>query len=227
MKPTIPYVTELYEQMKFHADETNAPAMSKYMKNHFPYLGIKSPLQKSICKEFIAEMGVPTYSDLEPVVKELWNLPEREMQYCAIELVHRNKKQWENSILALAEYMIITKSWWDTTDSISSGIIGEYLIEKEAKEISKYAETLMSSGNMWLQRTSIIFQRKYKDKTDEKLLFALCLKMIDSKEFFIRKGMGWALREYAYRQPEKVRSFVLAHPFSPLTQREALKHIGR
>lgn len=227
MKPTIPYVKELYIRMQFHANETNAPAMEKYMKNHFAYLGIKSPLQKTILKEFVKEKGMPAYSDIHHIVKELWLLPEREMQYCAIDLLVRLKKQWDESILALAEYMIITKSWWDTTDSISSGIIGEYLIKKDAKEINKYAQTLMTSGNMWLQRTSIIFQRKYKDKTDEKLLFSFCLKMQDSKEFFIRKGMGWALREYAYRQPEKVRNFVLAHPFSPLTQREALKHIGK
>lgn len=227
MKPKIPYVKELYTQMQLQADEKNAPAMAKYMKNHFAYLGIKSPLQKSICKEFIAERGVPSYDELQSVIKELWNLPEREMQYCGIELVHRNKKQWDDSILELAEYMIITKSWWDTTDSISSGIIGEYLIKKDKNEIRDYAEKLMESNNMWLQRTSIIFQRKYKDKTDEELLFDMCLRMTESKEFFIRKGMGWALREYAYRQPEKVRNFVLAHPFSPLTQREALKHIGR
>ncbi|MBK7987751.1 MAG: DNA alkylation repair protein [Ignavibacteria bacterium] len=121
--------------------------------------------------------------------------------------------------------MILMTSWWDTTDAISSGIIGEYLRKQSQDRIRTYAEHLMKSDNMWLQRTALIFQRKYKDQTDKELLFSLCERLSESKEFFIRKGMGWALREYAYREPELVRDFVLSHSVSPLTRREALKDI--
>lgn len=226
MKKQLPYVKNLYAAMSEAADPDYAPAMKKYMKDVCDFMGIASPVRAALLKDFIKKEGLPDYNILPLVVRQCWQLPAREMHYCAIDICIKLKKQWDDDILGLSEEMILMTSWWDTTDAISSGIIGEYLRKQSQTRIRDYAEHLMKSENMWLQRTALIFQRKYKNHTDKELLFSLCERLAESKEFFIRKGMGWALREYAYREPELVREFVLNHPVSTLTRREALKHIG-
>lgn len=226
MKKQLPYVRNLYAAMREAANPDYAPAMKKYMKDVCDFMGIASPLRAALLRDFIKNEGLPDYDQLPLVVRQLWQLPAREMHYCAIDISIKLHKQWNDDILGLSEEMILMTSWWDTTDAISSGIIGEYLRKQSHIRIRDYAEHLMKSENMWLQRTALIFQRRYKHHTDKELLFSLCERLSESKEFFIRKGMGWALREYAYQEPELVREFVLNHPVSALTRREALKHIG-
>lgn len=188
----------------------------------FPYLGIKSPQRKELTKSFIAENGLPSKVELEKVVKGLWDLPEREFHYIAIDLVGKWAKKLEEKDLELLEYMIVNKSWWDTVDTTAK-YVGVFF--KKHPELTK-PTTLrwITSDNMWLQRMAIIFQLAYKKDTDVDLLFEYVLRKADSEEFFIQKAIGWALRQYAKIDAAEVKRFVEVTDLKPLSRREALKH---
>ncbi len=196
--------------------------MAKYMKNLFPYLGIKTPERKEIIKKFYKEFGLPKISDLEQIIRDLWELPEREFQYCAIGLMVKLKDKVEKDIIELYEYLITTKSWWDSVDGIAIWLVGS-LFQRFPEMIKPYTEKWLNSGNMWLQRTVILFQLNYKEKTDEMLLGTSIMRLADSKEFFIQKAIGWALREYSKTDAQAAINFVENNELAPLSKREALK----
>ena len=156
-------------------------------------------------------------------MKEAWQLPEREWQYFALELLAHYKKQWRISTVKIIEYCIIHKSWWDTVDGIADVWAGEYF-KLFPQQITSITGKWNQSENMWLQRCSLLFQKKYKGKTDTKLFSKYIKHLSSSKEFFIRKAIGWALREYAKTNPSWVKNFVESNELSPLSKREALKH---
>jgi len=153
-------------------------------------------------------------------------LPEREMQLCAMEILLKHRKQWDNDYFVLFEEMITTKSWWDTVDFIAANLVGDYL-SRNKNMIKPSVEVWMQSENIWLQRTAILFQLKYKNKTDVHLLFGLCNQLGSSKEFFIRKAIGWALREYSKTDANAVEQFVAATDLHSFSKREALKWLNR
>ena len=132
-----------------------------------------------------------------------------------------SKKLYEDFI-GLFEHLIVTKSWWDSMDGIASWCVGEHF-KRFPKLIKPFTEKWMKSKNMWLQRTVILFQLGYKDKTDVNLLFKNIQKLMDSKEFFIRKAIGWALREYSKTDAQAVMNFVENNEIASLSKREALK----
>lgn len=221
-----PYVAELVNVLAPHANPVLASPMAKYMKDLFPFLGIKSPERRALLAEFVKRYGLPPIADIEAVTQQLWLLPEREYQYCAMDLLYRMKKQLTLDHLPLLEWMVLEKSWWDSVDMISDKLIGLLLL-RYPKQIYPNSQRWMDSGNLWLQRTALLFQMKYKAKTDTELLFNNIRACAASKEFFIRKAIGWALREYSYVNPQMVIDFVAQEPLSPLSQREALKGINR
>ncbi len=216
------YIKPLVKEFKNNANPTNAEPMAKYMKNLFPYLGIKTPERREITKKFFKEKGLPEISDLEEIIRDLWELPEREFQYFAIGLMVKLKEKVDKDIIKLYEYLTATKSWWDSVDGIATWLVGS-LFRRFPEMIKPYTEKWMKSNNMWLQRTAILFQLGYKDKTDVKLLFKNIKKCMDSKEFFIRKAIGWALREYSKTDAKAVINFVENNELAPLSKREALK----
>jgi 3-methyladenine DNA glycosylase AlkD len=220
------YIKPLFDSFKKNLDPANAAGMRAYMRDQFDYCGIKTPLRKALFKEFIKENGLPDLKDLPQIIDELWELPEREFQYCAIELLLSFKKQFTPEHLPLMERMITRKSWWDTVDGVAPNGIGT-LFKKYPELIKPKTDEWIEGGNMWLQRTAIIFQLKYKDQTDLDLLFKTILHFRNSKEFFIQKAMGWALREYAWRHPDVIKEFVLKNTLPALTKREALKNIKK
>lgn len=127
-------------------------------------------------------------------------------------------------MLKTFEWMIQQNSWWDSVDTIASRLAGEYF-----KKFPQQKEAIVlgwsNHENMWLNRTAILFQLSYKSETDEDLLFQVIKQHLHSGEFFIQKAIGWALRQYAYTQPESVKQFVAANELKPLSKREALKHL--
>jgi 3-methyladenine DNA glycosylase AlkD len=125
-------------------------------------------------------------------------------------------------IISLYEYMIVNKSWWDSVDFLASNLVGPYLM-KYPERITELTGEWMRSENIWLQRTCVLFQLKYRDQTDTVLLSSFIEQLKGSKEFFIRKAIGWALREYSKTNPEFVKSFVADQKLSGLSEREALK----
>ncbi|MFT5168218.1 MAG: 3-methyladenine DNA glycosylase AlkD [Saprospiraceae bacterium] len=225
MSPKIYYKKLLHLFQENSVPEQIAP-MESYMKNHFDYFGIKSPARKLLLKDFVKENGIPEGEELQQIVALLWEDPHREMQYAAMEILDKRLRKMDISFLPFLEKLILKKSWWDTVDWIAAKACGIFF-QKYPEQILPITETWNHSENIWLQRSSILFQLKYKEQTDFDLLKKYVLYGADSKEFFIRKGAGWALREYAKSNPTAVAAFVMENKtvLSNLTIREALKHI--
>jgi 3-methyladenine DNA glycosylase AlkD len=199
--------------------------MKAYMRDQFAYLGIKSPVRREALKKFLAGYGLPDDKDLEVVIRGLWKLPFREYKYNALDMLSRYKKL-DPGYIPLLEWMVVTESWWDTVDHLSDNIMGRKILIHHPRLMRPKAEEWIESDNLWLQRTAILFQMKFRDKIDERLLFDMILRRILEKDFFIRKAIGWALREHAKVYPANVKAFVKAHDaqLSGLSKREALKH---
>ncbi|TXK78384.1 DNA alkylation repair protein [Paenibacillus sp. N3.4] len=221
-----PYTEKLEAWLRAHRNPVNATAMEAYMKNQFPFLGIKSPERVNLTKQFTKEHGFPKGEEGVRVASELWELPEREFAYTAMLVLMQLRKEADITHVDVLESFIVSKSWWDTVDLIADHLIG-YHLQRFPELIPSYVEKWLSSENMWLQRTSILFQLKFKQKTDVSLLFDCIRCLADSKEFFIRKAIGWALREYSKTDAAAVRAFVEQTELSPLSVREALKVIQR
>jgi 3-methyladenine DNA glycosylase AlkD len=218
------YVSALKDLFEAHADPAQARPMAAYMRDQFTYLGIKTPQSRALQKQFYAEHGLPPVADLDTILCQLWALPQREFQYVGVGLLGRFEKQLPQEFIGTMEYLIVTKSWWDTVDSIAGGPVGLHF--------KRYPEVLLTtlarwrqSENFWLRRTCILFQLDYKKETDFTLLCDIIRENLGSKEFFINKAIGWALRQYARVDAEAVRSFAESTPLHPLSRREAMKHL--
>lgn len=220
------YTIELEKWLRAHADAENALSMEAYMKNHFPFLGIRNPARVALTKQFLKAHGIPKGEEAIRVAQELLALPEREFHYTAIMMLVQVRKTVNAQHIKLLEHFIVTHSWWDSVDTVADHLIGFHL-QRFPDLIPDHVEKWLASGNMWLQRTAILFQLKYKKKTDVPLLFHCIQEMADSKEFFIRKAIGWALREYSKTDAVAVQTFVANTALSPLSVREALKVIER
>lgn len=205
-----------------HSNEEKAPAMAMYMKSHFPFLGIQSPLRTDLLKQYFSSHELPERVHVWEEVFALFELPEREFHYAAIALIGKMKLTVED--LGMIHRVIETKSWWDSVDSIAPSILGN-VVKRERKEGEEVMKQWAQSENFWVVRASILHQLKYKAETNEALLFDTIERQKESDEFFIQKAIGWSLREYAKTSPNGVRKFVETTELKPLSRREALKHI--
>ncbi len=219
------YITPIVKIFQQNANPENARQMAKYMKNLFPFLGIKTPKKRELLKQFYKEYGKPKITELKQISRELWELPEREFQYCAVGMLQLYKNKIDASFIELYEQFIITKSWWDTVDGIAANLVGS-LFEKYPEMIKSHTEKWQTSGNMWLQRTALLFQLNYKADTDVELMFDLIRCNLGSKEFFINKAIGWILRQYSKTDARAVIDFVEKTDLAPLSKREALKWLN-
>jgi 3-methyladenine DNA glycosylase AlkD len=211
-------------ELNKHGSLERSIPMKKYMKNKFEYFGVKSPERKQIFSETLKSSGLPNKEYYKNLVLEMMKHPQREMNYCAIDLAIRCQKKYSDlSDIDYISEMLATRSWWDSVDSIAPHILGKYL-QNYPNQIHPVLNKYMASNNMWWHRSCILFQLKYKKSTDEALLFALCEHFKDEKEFFIRKAIGWALREYCRTNAEAVYHFVDNTSLSNLSKREACKH---
>ncbi len=220
-------IRELEKEFENHADSHKAAPMEKYMKNLFTYYGIKSPERKSISTPYIRELSKEHGDEHEEIIRAFWQHEKREFQYVGMEYFLRTKKHWTEKTIDCLENITINKSWWDTVDFIASNLVGHYM-ERFSPSNFKVMDQWNKDRNIWKIRTSILFQLKYKEKTDWDLLQEYILNHKSSKEFFIRKAMGWALREYSKTNEKEVRRFVCENPDLPgLTKREALKWLDK
>jgi 3-methyladenine DNA glycosylase AlkD len=221
----IAYLQPVQQLFEANANAENARAMKAYMKDHFEFFGIKSTERRELQKQFLAEYGLPTPFD-PAVFRALWKADQREFQMFGLDLLRKQAKKAQENDLFLIEELIIAKSWWDTVDGLSSWVCGPYFL-KFPNKVRPVTDAWAISDNMWLRRASILFQLGYKEKTDVKVLTDHIERNLGSKEFFINKAIGWALREYGKTDPEFVRSYVdrMQPKFHPLTVREALKNL--
>ena len=221
-----PYTLSLKNLFEKNADPAKAGPMKKYMRDQFEYLGIKSPQAAALLKEHIKEHGLPPLDKLDIILRELWSLPQREFQYAAMNLMEKLDKKLGEDYITTIEYLITTKSWWDTVDLLAGHAVGSQF-KRFPKVQEKYLKKWRKSNNFWLRRTTLLFQLGYKKDTDFDLLCELVKENLGSDEFFINKAIGWALRQYAHTSPAPVKKFVKAtKELHPLSRREALKNIG-
>ena len=219
-------VKQLARAFEQNANADNARAMEAYMKNNFPFWGIKTELRRSLVAPFILEFKSMTAAEQQALISALWSKPQREFHQAALDLAAKIVKKTNLTWLPFWEDKLMRNAWWDSVDYIAPSLIGPLLIEKPDLQ-EKYAWEWMESAYLWKQRAALIFQIKYRTKTNQKLLFDLVLSCADSKEFFLRKGSGWALREYGKYAPLEVSTFVHNHEalLSNLSVREALKNL--
>jgi 3-methyladenine DNA glycosylase AlkD len=214
-------VAEVYKENR---DVDKAASAKAYLRNQFEFFGISTPLRRQLSKQYLAEHQLPGYRELKEIVLELYALPQREFHYFGMELIPLFKKEWKEDIIKLFEKLILTNSWWDTVDYIAPVLVGNYFKLFPDKKITITSDW-NNAQNFWLQRSSLLFQKNYKEEMDRSLLAKYILHLSGCKEFFIRKAIGWVLREYARTDPQWVKNFVSRHTLSPLSKREALKRI--
>ena len=218
------YTQQVLDVFRLHEDKAKAAPMARYMKDKFAYFGISSPVRKAISKPLLVRDALPSISDIPVIARELWNEPERELQYFTLDLLAKYGTKAPEAWIDLYEELITTKSWWDTVDGLAANQVGGHF-QKYSAQRDKYTLDWMASENIWLQRTCLIFQLRYKKQTDFELMKTFIRPLASSDEFFIRKAIGWALRQYGKFEPTKVIKFVESQPMSNLSKREALKLI--
>lgn len=214
----------LQAEFERHADATVAAQQRAYLKDQFSFYGLKTPLRRSVQQPFLIAAHLPPKENLEGLVRTLWNRPQRECHYFAQELCLQYKKRFERNDIRLFEHMILHNSWWDTVDFIAPKLIKAYF-HTFPDQRDPYINTWLSSGNIWLQRSCLIFQLLEREKTDVQLLRRSITALLGSQEFFINKAIGWALRDYSRTDPDWVTNFVHSHDLHPLSEREALRRI--
>ncbi len=218
------FIAVLESEFKKNANEKIAEGQKAYMKNKFEFYGIKSPDRHKIQNPFLVKNFLPPKENLEKIVKKLWNKPQREFQYFTMELVLKYKKLFDKKDIELFEYMVVNKSWWDSIDFIAPKLISEqFRLFPEQRE--KYVKKWLASGNIWLQRSAILFQLKYKQETDTDFLSYVINSLLGSDEFFINKAIGWILREYGKTNPAWVVNFAQKTDLHKLSRKEALRLI--
>jgi 3-methyladenine DNA glycosylase AlkD len=220
------YTRDLKTLFVRHANPENAGPMKRYMRDQFDYLGLKGPCMVGLLREHIHAHGLPALTDLDAVLRELWALPQREFQYAATSLLGRLEMQLPAPFIRTLEYLIVTRSWWDTVDTISTGALGVHFM-RYPKVRDRTLAKWRKARNFWLRRACILFQLNYKQQTDFPLMQEIIRENLGSKEFFINKAIGWALRQHTRVDPNGVRKFVAETPLHPLSAREALKWLEK
>ena len=216
------YIKALKNEFELNSNPIIASQQKAYMRNQFSFFGLKTPERRKIQQPFLIKDFLPVKKDAIKIIKELWLLPQRDFQYFAQELAHKYIKQPEESDIELYEFMVVNRSWWDTVDYIANKLMGSYFLVYPEKRY-EYVKKWLASNNIWLQRCAILFQLKYKEKLDKELLTHTIKSLLNSKEFFINKAIGWILREYSRTDPEWVISFTTQNKLHPLSKKEALK----
>ncbi|HEU5107263.1 MAG TPA: DNA alkylation repair protein [Micromonosporaceae bacterium] len=207
------------------ADPERAAPMVAYMRDQFPFLGITSVPRRALSRRVLAGLPPPDEADLVDAALACWRLPEREYQLFACDWLVRHAKVLGPGFLPTLRTLVTTKPWWDTVDALASGV-GGVIVARHPAARSTMDEWL-AGDEMWLIRVALLHQLNFREATDAAWLFAACAARADHKDFFIRKAIGWALRQYARTDPAAVRDFVAAHhdSLSGLSAREALKHL--
>lgn len=220
-------VEALLEAFVVAAQPDKAAGMAAYMKHHFLFIGIPKPEREKIQKPFLPTVKSYTTEEIHELAYLLWERPERELHYAALDFLKASKKKWNQESIQVFEYLNGNHSWWDSVDLIASGLIGPWFLQTQT-DPRPFAARWRDSDQLWFQRVSIIFQLAYRDKTDWQLMQDMMIPLIPHQDFFIKKAIGWALRQYARTAPQQVLDFVEQHPnLSNLSKREALKHFNK
>ncbi|TSE09553.1 MULTISPECIES: DNA alkylation repair protein [Aquimarina] len=220
------YIQTIESEFKKNGNPTIALDQKAYMRGQFEFFGLKATQRREIQKPFFIKEFLPKKGELHQIVKILWEKPQRDFQHFGQELTLKYVKQFEKEDIELFEFMVIHKSWWDTIDFIATKLIGEYFkMYPEQRDI--YIKKWLASNHIWLQRSCLLFQLKYKEKLDPVFLSYVINSLTGTQEFFINKAIGWVLREYSRTNPEWVVEFTNKTELSRLSRKEALRLIKK
>ncbi|MBB2936362.1 3-methyladenine DNA glycosylase AlkD [Amycolatopsis bartoniae] len=223
-------VTAVRESLAAAGDPEKAVEMRRYMKSAMPFHGVPKPVRQQVTRRVFAAHPLPDKESFVAVAEKLWREAEfREERYVAIDLTgNRPYARWQDTgLLPLHEEMIVTGAWWDFVDEIAAHRVGP-LLRAQPATVEPVMRRWAVDTDLWRRRTAIICQLGAKEETDLALLSFAIEANLDAREFFLRKAIGWALRQYSRLDPDWVTRFVDTHPgLSPLSVREALKHVPR
>jgi 3-methyladenine DNA glycosylase AlkD len=220
----------LFVQKALHVrgDPAAAPKMAKYVKTTMPFYGVSAPKRHEVLKELKSSYKPTSTEELCDMTDQIWSLSHREEKYLAVDFLRAHVKKFPSiGVLVLSERMIREGAWWDFVDSIASGVLGP-LLQAMPDPMWSTLDTWIKDPDMWIRRSAILAQLDLKAKVDEPRLFSYCLRCASESDFFIRKAIGWSLRQYARFQPDRVLGFVRANreQLSRLSIDQALKHLG-
>jgi 3-methyladenine DNA glycosylase AlkD len=209
------------------ADPERAVAMTAYMRGQFPFIGIPAPEQRRLSAPVVRALPAPSEADVVAFTSRCWAAEEREYQYAGCDYAIRHVRRCSPAFLEHARTLIGAKSWWDTVDALASRVVGPLVAAWPA--LVTAMDEWIGSPDIWLARTALLHQLHYRAGTDADRLFRYCERRAADREFFIRKAIGWALREYSKTDAVAVRRFVASHAdvLAPLSAREALKWLDR
>ena len=205
-------------------DPARARAQAAYMRDRFPFLGLAAPAQRALARTIVAGLPRPTEADLWAVALGCWRLDEREYQYFACDYL-RAHVAVPGPTLATVRTLLTTRSWWDTVDPLATRVVGG-LVRRHPGLVAEM-DAWSAAADTWLIRTALLHQLHHREATDTARLFGYCTRQAGHPDFFVRKAIGWALRQYARTDPEAVRAYVTRERerLSPLSVREATKHL--
>jgi 3-methyladenine DNA glycosylase AlkD len=215
-------------ELKALANPEDAAPMQAYLKTDMPMFGVKKPARKDLYRALKKEWVPDDQAAYDAGVGALWSLPHREEKYAAIRYARDHKAFITLGALPLFERMVREGAWWDLVDDIAINLVGGVALD-EPKRMRAVLKRWLKDEDLWIRRTAIIAQLKHKDATDAALLFDFCAHTMHEKVFWIRKAIGWALRDYARTDAAAVRQFLLDHRegLSGLSFREAKKGVVR
>lgn len=208
------------------ADPERAVAMRAYMKDVAPFLGLTTPVRRALSRTVLDGLPRPGEADCAAVALRCWALPEREYQYFAVDYLRRHVRHCSSGFLPVARHLVTTAPWWDTVDLLAAHVVGA-LVAADPR-LTADMDDWSGEDDRWLVRTALLHQLRFKEHTDTGRLFDYCRRQSGHQDFFVRKAIGWCLREYAKTDPDAVRAFLARERgrFAPLSVREALKNIG-
>ncbi|MCH5461565.1 DNA alkylation repair protein [Lactobacillus sp. LC28-10] len=214
----------IFNQFQLIGDPALSTEMARYMRNQFPFTGLKTPERKRQSKELMTASKKIAIPELLTGIVLLFQREEREYQYVAIDLMVANVKRLTFADIQELAKLVTQKSWWDTVDALRKAF-GDY-IRLYPNEKRQVFELFNGADNFWLRRVAITLQLMEKEKTDTKMLTEAILPDIDTPEFFIQKAIGWALRNYSKVDPQWVGKFMASHQLTRLATREGSKYLG-
>jgi 3-methyladenine DNA glycosylase AlkD len=219
-------VAAVRTSLRAAADLSLAPGQQAYMKSAMPFLGVRGPEVRRLTRALVRELGVRDPEELAAAARELWDgATHREERYAASELLALRPLRADWSLVPFLEHIARTGAWWDHVDGISRRVAD--LHNAYPAQTAELVRLWSLDDDFWLRRLAIISQLGRRERTDRDLLAEVIEPSRGDPEFFLRKAIGWSLRELAKTDPDWVLAYVEAHALSPLSRREALKNIAR
>jgi 3-methyladenine DNA glycosylase AlkD len=217
-------ISDIRVALRALADPLRAPGQQAYMKSEMPFLGISVPTVRRVARTAAKSAGATDGTVLRDAARTLWDgAAYREERYAAMALLAMPAASVDARVVPLIEHMVRSGRWWDYTDELAHRLAA--LHDRDPSGTAELVRAWSTDDDMWIRRVAIISQLGRRGRVDRELLADVMAPNLASGEFFIRKAIGWALREYARVDPEWVREYADSHELSPLSRREALKHL--